>query len=186
MTDRYHHGNLRAQVLATAADIVAAEGAERLSLRDLARRAGVSHAAPAHHFGDRRGLFTALAADGFSGLADALHPSVRAGEFAQTAVAYVRFATTHPGHFSVMFRTSLLDLDDAALRAARERAGALLGRGLDTVSDERILVDRADAGRTAWAVVHGIAGLTLAGALPGVDAEALTLAAARQLFGTAG
>lgn len=185
MTDRYHHGNLRAQVLGTAADIVAADGADALSMRDLARRAGVSHAAPAHHFGDRRGLFTALATEGFLTLAYALHPSVQAGDFAQTAVAYVRFATTHPGHFSVMFRTSLLDVDDAALREAQERAGALLQHGLGTVPDERILVDRADAGRTAWAVVHGIAGLTLSGALPGVDAEALALASARQLFGAA-
>ncbi|GAA2898312.1 TetR/AcrR family transcriptional regulator [Microbacterium esteraromaticum] len=184
MTNRYHHGNLRSQVLEAAAKIIAAEGADALSMRDLARQAGVSHAAPAHHFGDRRGLFTALAADGFTGLADALLPSVQSGDFSQTAVAYVAYAVSHPGHYSVMFRTSLLDADDPALGDARQRAGALLQQGLGTVPDERILIERSDARRTAWAVVHGIAGLTLSGALPGVDAEALTLAAARQLFGT--
>ncbi|SIM02784.1 Putative TetR-family transcriptional regulator [Mycobacteroides abscessus subsp. abscessus] len=60
----YHHGDLRAAILTSAADMVARRGATELSLRELAREAGVSHAAPAHHFGDRRGLFTALAADG--------------------------------------------------------------------------------------------------------------------------
>lgn len=183
MADRYHHGDLRAQVLRTAVEIIAADGPDAVSLRELARRAGVSHAAPAHHFGDRRGLFTALAADGFSRLAAALHPSVQAGDFAQTAVAYVRFATAHPAHFSVMFRTSLLDLDDPALRAAQDRAGALLQEGLDTIAAERIIVDPADARRSAWALVHGLASLLLSGALPGVDDDALTLAAARQMFG---
>src|SRR5699024_12294099 len=79
-------------------------GVDALSMRDLARQAGVSHGAPAHHFGDRRGLLTALATDGFQRLATILEPSVTAEHFDQTAVAYVRFAATHPGHFDVMFR----------------------------------------------------------------------------------
>lgn len=61
----YHHGDLRAAILSEAALLVAERGADGLSLRELARSAGVSHAAPAHHFVDRRGLFTALAAQGF-------------------------------------------------------------------------------------------------------------------------
>ncbi len=61
----YHHGDLRAAILSEAARLVAERGADRVSLRELARSAGVSHAAPAHHFVDRRGLFTALAAQGF-------------------------------------------------------------------------------------------------------------------------
>ncbi|HEY4796462.1 MAG TPA: helix-turn-helix domain-containing protein, partial [Mycobacterium sp.] len=58
----YHHGDLRAAILNEAARLVAQRGADGVSLRELAREAGVSHAAPAHHFTDRRGLFTALAA----------------------------------------------------------------------------------------------------------------------------
>ncbi|PRC49917.1 TetR family transcriptional regulator, partial [Mycobacterium sp. ITM-2017-0098] len=58
----YHHGDLKAVILAQAAALVAERGADGVSLRELARAAGVSHAAPAHHFTDRRGLFTALAA----------------------------------------------------------------------------------------------------------------------------
>lgn len=183
MPDRYHHGDLRAQVLEAAATVVADDGPDAVSLRELARRAGVSHAAPAYHFGDRRGLFTALAAAGFDLLADALRESVDAGDFARTAVAYVGFARSHPGHFAVMFHPSLLDEGDAALLAAQERATTLLHEGLDTVPDARILVDRVDARHAAWALVHGLSTLLLSGALRGADAERLTLAAARQLFG---
>jgi AcrR family transcriptional regulator len=67
----YHHGDLRAAMLTEAARLVAERGVDRVSLRELAREAGVSHAAPAHHFTDRRGLFTALAAQGFELLAAA-------------------------------------------------------------------------------------------------------------------
>ena len=70
--DTYHHGDLKAVILAKAAALVAERGADGISLRELARAAGVSHAAPAHHFTDRRGLFTALAAQGWLLLADAL------------------------------------------------------------------------------------------------------------------
>ena len=70
--DTYHHGDLKAVILAEAATLVAERGADGISLRELARAAGVSHAAPAHHFTDRRGLFTALAAEGWRLLADAL------------------------------------------------------------------------------------------------------------------
>src|SRR5258708_36185809 len=68
----YHHGDLRAAILTEAARLVDERGADGISLRELAREAGVSHAAPAHHFTDRRGLFTALAAQGWRMLADAL------------------------------------------------------------------------------------------------------------------
>lgn len=88
--DTYHHGDLKAAILGQAAVLVAERGADGISLRELARAAGVSHAAPAHHFTDRRGLFTALAAEGWRklavGLADA-RP-----EFLDAALAYVRFA----------------------------------------------------------------------------------------------
>lgn len=68
----YHHGDLRRAVMAAAATLIAEEGVEAVSLREVARRTGVSHAAPAHHFGDERGLFTAIAAEGHDLLADAL------------------------------------------------------------------------------------------------------------------
>src|SRR5258708_2170231 len=104
----YHHGDLHAAILSEAARLVAERGADRVSLRELARGAGVSHAAPAHHFVDRRGLFTALAAQGFALLTEALTNA--RGHFADAALAYVRFALEHPGHYQVMFNKSLLDV----------------------------------------------------------------------------
>lgn len=179
----YHHGDLRSHVLAGAVELIANSGPDAVSLRDLARRAGVSHAAPAHHFRDRRGLFTAVAAEGFSLLADALTDSVDAGEFDRTAVAYVRFAVSHPGHYAVMFRTDLVTADDPILTAARRRSGELLDRGVDSLPAARVRGDRAQARRIAWSMVHGVAMLWLGGALADCDPEALALAGAHQLFG---
>src|SRR6478736_10491603 len=97
----YHHGDLRRAVLTAALDVIRTEGPGALSLRDLARRAGVSHAAPAHHFKDRTGLLTAIAAEGYALFADAL---ADAPDLRERGVAYVRFAATHPAHFQVMFQ----------------------------------------------------------------------------------
>ncbi|WP_435596800.1 TetR/AcrR family transcriptional regulator [Streptomyces sp. S1] len=151
----YHHGGLREAVLAAALDVIAAEGPGALSLRDLARRAGVSHAAPAHHFKDRTGLLTAVAAEGYDLLAGALAgaPALR-----ERGVRYVRFAVEHPAHFQVMFQPDLLRADDPDLLAAKERASAELRAGvagLDGVPDAR------EAGIAAWSLAHGFATLLL-------------------------
>ena len=72
MAKPYHRENLRGDIMHIAAQLIAERGPDALSLRDIARRADVSHAAPAHHYGDRRGLFTALSVDGFTLLAETL------------------------------------------------------------------------------------------------------------------
>src|SRR5215471_13626776 len=123
----YHHGGLRAALISAALEAIAEHGAASLSLRELARRAGVSHAAPAHHFGDKTGLLTAVAAEGYQLLADATSTAwQRTGSFLEVGVAYMRFATTHPAHFAVMFRPDLHRTGDAALSEGRARARAAL------------------------------------------------------------
>lgn len=159
----YHHGDLKATILAQAAVLVAERGADGISLRELARTAGVSHAAPAHHFTDRRGLFTALAAQGWRMLAAAL--SEARPEFREAALAYVRFAVEHPGHYAVMFDRSLVDPDDTDLDAARSAAGAELAAGVGTLDDPRAEQDPQAAGLAAWSLVHGFAMLWLNGAI---------------------
>ncbi|MFJ3501534.1 MULTISPECIES: TetR/AcrR family transcriptional regulator [unclassified Streptomyces] len=163
MTTRstYHHGDLRQAVLAAALDVIAAEGPGALSLRDLARRAGVSHAAPAHHFKDRTGLLTAVAAEGHDLLARTLAdtPDLR-----ERGVRYVRFAVEHPAHFQVMFQPDLLRADDPDLRAAKERASAELRAGvadLDGTPDGPGAPDAREAGIAAWSLAHGFATLLL-------------------------
>ena len=108
----YHHGDLRRALLDTALLAVAEHGPAGLSLRDVARRAGVSHAAPAHHFGDKTGLLTVLAAEGWTLLAEALE--AEGGDFRGQGVAYVVFATGHPAHSAVMRAPGLTRLDDEA------------------------------------------------------------------------
>lgn len=177
----YHHGDLRAVILAQAATLVAERGADGVSLRELARAAGVSHAAPAHHFTDRRGLFTALAAQGWRLLAAALAQA--RPEFVDAARAYVGFAVDHPGHYEVMFDRSLVDPDNAELVAAQAAAGEELAAGVGTLDDPRAAADPKSAGLAAWSLVHGFAMLWLNEAID-TDTDPVDAAerAARMLF----
>ncbi|WP_067533873.1 TetR/AcrR family transcriptional regulator [Nocardia crassostreae] len=159
----YHHGDLQATILAAAADQIATEGVDSLSLRGLARRAEVSHAAPAHHFGDRAGLLTALAIDGFTLLATQFKAA--AGDFREVAVAYITFALRHPGHFEVMFRRELLHADNPELAAARNRSAAALRTGVTALRPEDTPRHQRDAQLAAWSLVHGFASLWHEGAL---------------------
>lgn len=181
MADSYHHGDLRSALLVSAATMVVTRGAANLSLRELAREAGVSHAAPAHHFGDRRGLFTALATQGFGLLADALdasHP-----DFHAAALAYVKFALAHPGHYAVMFEPTLIDPQDAALRDAESRASEALRAGVATLTPSQRGSDPDTAALAAWSLVHGFVTLWGSGAArSGDDPLDLTSKLAYTLF----
>jgi AcrR family transcriptional regulator len=157
----YHHGDLRRALLDAALELVAEHGPAGLSLREVARRAGVSHAAPTHHFRNKAGLLTAIAADGYRTLAEALAVAGRDGFRAQ-GVAYVVFATEHPAHFAVMRAPYLLNTDDADLHAARESAGEQLRGGAATLGDADQPGDPATP-LAAWALVHGLASLLLEG-----------------------
>ena len=125
--ERHHHGDLRRALLEARAEALAEAGPEALSLRDLARRVGVSHSAAAPHFGDKRGLLTALAAEGSVRLgadlaaAVAAHRSPRAGLIASGA-AYLAFAERHPGLFRLCFSAAYAEAADPALASARNRA----------------------------------------------------------------
>ena len=174
--DSYHHGDLKTVILSQAAALVAERGADGISLRELARAAGVSHAAPAHHFTDRRGLFTALATEGFHLLAAALTDA--RPKFIDAARAYVRFALDHPGHYAVMWDKSLYDDTDAALVAAEAAASAELSRGVGTLTDPKAKADPDGAALAAWSLVHGFSLLWLNGA---VDTAADPIAAIERL-----
>src|SRR6202012_622461 len=180
----YHHGDLRAVIPTEAARLVHERGADRVSLRELARDAGVSHAAPAHHFADRRGLFTALATQGFELLTAALVGA--RGDFADAALAYVRFAIAYPGHYQVMFNKSLLDVADAALAGAEAAAGGELARGVAALRDPHAVADPDAARLAAWSLVHGFSTLWLNDAVNAAvretDPTDTVLRIARMLF----
>ncbi|MDP3197087.1 TetR/AcrR family transcriptional regulator [Tabrizicola sp.] len=155
----YHHGDLRAALLAAAEDELTEKGVEGFSLRSVAKRAGVSHAAPAHHFGDTGGLLTALAAEGFTqfqdtldarevGATDARDKAVRAG------LGYLEFALARPALFRLIFSSARPDFASPDLIAAANRAYEhLVG-----------LVTTLGGGETdvlaLWATSHGIADLS--------------------------
>lgn len=166
----YHHGSLREDVLAAAAEAVAARGPEGLNLRELARSLGVTHTAPRHHFGDKKGLLTALAAQGYRLLAGRL--SAAGDDFLEAGVAYVSFALDHPGHFAVMFRPDLVNEDDPDLITARVRARTALVAGAAMHARETGRPLSPTEGATlppyallAWSSAHGMAQLALGGAL---------------------
>ena len=131
----YHHGDLPAALLRAAAEILRTEGLAALTLRAVARRAGVSHMAPAPHFGDLSGLLSELAAVGYGMFNDALRharesPGGRSVPIA-TAQAYVAFARAEPAMFLLMFRSERLDFSRPALAEAAGEAFRLLMRSAD-------------------------------------------------------
>jgi AcrR family transcriptional regulator len=190
MTDKraYHHGDLRREVLLAAAQMIAEGGPSQLSLREVARRAGVSHAAPAYHFGDKPGLLTALAAQGYDLLADSLATGTGSGadELKEMGVRYVEFAAEHPAHFEVMFRPDLYRADDPDLLAARTRARERLDAGVGTLPARLRGEDTRTAALAAWLLAHGFATLWRSGSLAPVvgdqDPEDVFRATAALLF----
>ncbi len=163
----YHHRRLREALIEAALDEIQIVGPARLSMREIARRAGVSHAAPAHHFGDKRGIFTAIAAEGFTLLRQQNEPYLgKPNALTNGGIGYIAFAVAHPAHFEVMFRTDLYDTSDADLQLARTQAFEVLFRaveeGLGTGDPEKLM----GTSMAAWSLVHGFAALLLSGNFP--------------------
>lgn len=162
----YHHGDLRAALLAAAEEELAARGMEGFSLRQVARRAGVSHAAPAHHFGDAQGLLTALAAEGFrqflaaQAAREAAAPPDPGEQLVAAGLGYVDFATARPALFRLLWQSERPDfghpdLGQAARAAFQHLVDQVTAAGGDSTADEAAV----------WAMAHGLADLLAAGRL---------------------
>ncbi len=168
----YHHGALRPALIAAAESVIAERGLDRFSLRETARRAGVSPAAPAHHFKDVRGLLTAIAAQAFADLADALEAaSLAAGADREARIkgqgmAYVTFALDRPARFDLMWRKALLDHDDPQLSETSSRAWEMLDSAVrgPGAPHSGPLDPRLAPSTAAWSIVHGFARLAIDGA----------------------
>lgn len=184
----YHHGALRQALLDATESLLEEAGLEGFTLRECARRAGVSHGAPAHHFGDVRGLLTAFTAQSFEQLAALTARYVEAAQpgayerFVAGGVAYLDYALAHRARFQLMFRSDRLDTSDpvlanAALPVLAELQGAvaavLKASGADASSQQRLAA-------LAWSTVHGFATLMLDNQL--FASRAGDAEAARQLF----
>lgn len=177
----YHHGNLRPALLEAALELIAEVGPQSFTLREVARRARVSHAAPYRHFADKDALLAELAADGFRLLGEAtmVDPAVAdpARAFQASGAAYLRFALEHPAHYRVMFGDAIAnptahpDLVTHGHRAFQiliDSIAACQRAGLVRAGDPEELAI------AAWAMVHGLASLIIDGRLREVtDARGL-------------
>ena len=171
----YHHGALHAALLQAAERLLEREGLGGLTLRAVAREAGVSHAAPTHHFGDLTGLVSELAAIGFRQFNAAMAAAdVAEGTATEKALAraraYVAYAQAHPGMYVLMFRTERLDMKRPALHEAANAAFAGLAGSVGAQRHEAIetmalTLNQAAAIVRAWSLVHGFTMLLLDGRL---------------------
>ena len=174
----YHHGDLKAAMLRETERILERDGVQGLSLREAARAVGVSHAAPANHFGDLTGLLSELAASGFVRFSAALVGAMAsAGDApsAKTAAmgrAYVRFARAHPQLFALMFQSARLDPERPALREAIGAAREALRQAVAARAPAKppSPLEGVARGAAMWSLVHGFATLLLDGRLDGMIA----------------
>ncbi len=179
---RYHHGDLKQALIAAGEAVLAERGLQGFTLRECARRAGVSHAAPKHHFGDVKGLLTAIAARGFEQLTRRLRAKLRTAgadldaQFIATAEAYLGFAERYPEHFRIMFRRDLVDVHSPVVVGAAHSTFIELTNVIHRQRGEPVIEGEvADLGSmstdvindivVAWSYVHGLAHLKLEGQL---------------------
>ena len=172
-TTTYHHENLRETLLSAAISLIGEVGPAAFTLREVARRAGVSHNAPYRHFRNRDDLVAAVASEGFRELARAMHAATEKQNNAlarlkHAGLAYVGFALRKPEHFTVMFDVPRSeDLSSEAAIAAKEAFSelSLLVRAVQA-DGHFARIDAQQQTLYAWSTVHGIAKLATAGRLP--------------------
>jgi AcrR family transcriptional regulator len=166
----YHHGDLRAALISHGLRILSERDAESLSLREIARAAGVSATSVYRHFPDKDALMAALASEGLAQLAAAQHAAADAANggkagFAATGRAYVRFALANPALFRLIFASpaSACAGEAEAMTFLRQNAAATVGRDMDDPATQALVIH-------SWSLVHGLAMLMLDGQVPVQDA----------------
>ncbi|MFM8483282.1 MAG: TetR/AcrR family transcriptional regulator [Actinomycetota bacterium] len=182
--------DLRATVLKAAVDFISEHGPDGLSFRQVAAAAGVSHQAPYHHFTDRKGIFQAIALEGFTKFDAALRAAEQRDDIdTSTALleGYVEFALSHPGHFRVMFRTDLTCIgENPELARVADASFDVLVDHVNGVLGPRASVEQIrERVVTMWSIAHGLATLLIDGPLedkvgPVIDRRALIHAVATQ------
>jgi len=169
----YHHGNLREALLYSAIRLIREVGPTAFTLREVARRAGVSHNAPYRHFRDKADLIATVAAEGYQGLTEAMVAAATEqadvlDRLKHAGLAYIRFALHRPEHFTVMFDAPFSDQRHPdADQAAKQAFSTLVGLVKVCQQEERLVSgDPARIALLAWSMVHGVAKLAITGRLP--------------------
>ncbi|MFI0848214.1 TetR/AcrR family transcriptional regulator [Mesorhizobium sp. IMUNJ 23232] len=175
----YHHGGLREALLLAAEQELIEKGIEGFTLRGVAKRAGVSHAAPAHHFRDTSDLLTALAAVAATRFRDTMKqrqaksPGDARSQFIASGQGYIEFALDNPALFGLMFGSRRPDFSSEEFsRPSFESFMVLVKDVADLRGDNALdhVEGRADI-LTAWSLVHGLANLLIAGRLRFLEAD---------------
>jgi AcrR family transcriptional regulator len=172
----YHHGDLANAIMRALEEIILEKGADAVTMREAARRAGVSHSAPAHHFGDKDGMLEAFSIEGFHMLADALTEQFLAvadkpvrQQLAAMGKAYLVFAHDNPAHYEIMMGLQMEHGEEyTPLFEASDRAYLPLALVVNRLGEEG-LIDPEHGRYIAtmlWGMVHGVADLWLSGKLP--------------------
>lgn len=164
----YHHGDLRSALLGAAETELVENGLSGFSLRGAARRAGVSHAAPVHHFRNAEGLLAELAGVGFARLSAMMEDEMAGAatpheRLVASGVAYVDFATKNPDLFGLMFSDVVRNVPSAYKQEQGDRAFGMLQANMKAVLGERALAQNPVDVLTAWSVVHGLSRLIIEG-----------------------
>lgn len=167
----YHHGDLRQALMAATEAILLEKGVEAFTLREAARRAGVSPAAPAHHFGDAAGLLTAVARDGFAEFGRMLREADEAAgpdpvaRLKAQGTAYITFALKNPARFQLMFRSGRIDPTRGDFATVAKEPFLTLERAVRALvglkPEEPMNTEGYGALLAAWSMVHGFAHLAL-------------------------
>lgn len=167
--DSYHHGDLPQTLIRKAAELLEEKGAENFSMREVARRAGVAVAAPAHHFGNAKGLLTAIATCAFERLtAEQIKAAQAVDDPAEKVIAlvhtYIDMSARYPGYAAVLFRWDLVDHEDTAHADAATKSFDLLkGTVAMAVPDETPDLQVRHITKSIWAMAHGFVTLSLTG-----------------------
>lgn len=169
----YHHGNLKPALLQAAVTLIAEAGPQGFTLREVARRAGVSHNAPYRHFRDKDELIAAVAAEGFERLNTAMNRAIARRTSAEDRLlscgsGYVTFALRWPQHLLVMFDLPSFREKYPDYAKAGEQAFATLRRCVVDCQEEGVLSkgDPEPFAFLAWSIVHGVSKLAISGHLP--------------------
>jgi len=163
---RYHHGDLWRALVDAALALIAEGDLGTLSLREVARRAGVTSAAPYHHFKDKTALLAAVAEEGFVALRKQLEdaltrvpPADLRGRFAALARAYLEFARAHPAHYRVMFLPEIKSLEHSSFHAAADRTLEVVARQVHAVAPQASPQEVMTRTVLIWSIGHGLASL---------------------------
>jgi AcrR family transcriptional regulator len=169
--NNYHHGDLAETLIKATVSLLKTKSVAALSLREVAREAGVSHSAPAHHFKDKAGLLTAVATEGHKLLTKALLDKTTipnqdaTTKYRASGEAYIRFAIAQPAHFEIMFRPELINRSDASYIEHGKVARDILAHCVkEVIKEDGLNAEQAEAMIiSSWSQVHGFVILWLAG-----------------------